>query len=195
MRDRERKWGRVWRIYLCACRVAAAWCPLSVRSETSFTTYLHILKPSCNIASAVFCLRCNQFSASLSFMCNLFVWLTSYSDDLSYFISMCHGVYIMPSFVLSITPWWFTLGKAPLKRTHKGKKENPDQTKKVNLENWQRHILFLCFLVTNEACNMYAFVWGFGDVKLLDILYRPINLFVVHQIQTGRVSTWQQEAI
>lgn len=51
-----------------------------------FTTYLHILKPSCNIAShssAVVCCRSHQFSASLSFMCNLFVWLTSsYSDHL-----------------------------------------------------------------------------------------------------------------
>lgn len=52
--------------------------------RTYFTTYLHILKPSCNIASAVFCCRSHQFSASLSFMCNLFVWLTSsHSDYLS----------------------------------------------------------------------------------------------------------------
>lgn len=52
--------------------------------RTYFTMYLHILKPSCNIAShfsAVVCCRSHQFSASLSFMCNLFVWLTSsYSD-------------------------------------------------------------------------------------------------------------------
>lgn len=49
--------------------------------------YLHISKPSCNIASQssdVVCCRSHQFSASLSFICNLFVWPTSsYSNHLS----------------------------------------------------------------------------------------------------------------
>lgn len=71
---------------MCGCvfRVAAAAHAL----RTYFTTYLHILKPSCNIASqasAVVCCRSHQFCASLSFMCNLFVWLTSsFSDHLSW---------------------------------------------------------------------------------------------------------------
>lgn len=72
----------MWRICGCVCRVAAA-----ARVLTAyFTTYLHISKPSCNIgsqSSAVVCCRSHQFSASLSFMCNLFVWPTSsYSHHL-----------------------------------------------------------------------------------------------------------------
>lgn len=56
-----------------------------LRGPTS-PTYLHICKPSCDIASQTRADVCcsHQFSASLSFMCNLFVWLTSsYSSHLS----------------------------------------------------------------------------------------------------------------
>lgn len=83
-KDKDREYGEYEEYVGFACRiVAATTCPL----KTDFTTYLHILKPSCNIAlesSADVCCSSHQFSASLSFMCNLFVWLTSsYSGHLN----------------------------------------------------------------------------------------------------------------
>lgn len=83
--ESERERERIANICGSACWVAAA---TACALRTNFTTYLHILKPSCNIASyssADVCCCSHQFSASLSFICNLFVWLTfSYSGHFSW---------------------------------------------------------------------------------------------------------------
>lgn len=83
--ERKRERERIANICGSACWVAAA---TACALRTNFTTYLHILKPSCNIASyssADVCCCSHQFSASLSFICNLFVWLTfSYSGHFSW---------------------------------------------------------------------------------------------------------------
>lgn len=105
MRARGKERERVWGICRRVCRMAAAVSALT----TYFTTYLHILKPSCNIASqssAVACCRSHQFSASLSFMCNLFVWLTSsYWDYLSWATSCPYVTECILCYLLYYLHW------------------------------------------------------------------------------------------
>lgn len=90
--------------------VFSRWQQQPLCSEAYFTTYLHILKPSCNIAFPVLC--CCLLPLSPIFclivihvqsvcLANLLAFRPSQQ---SYFMSVCHRVYFVLSFVLSASP-------------------------------------------------------------------------------------------
>lgn len=109
-KDRETEKERVRSICGCAWKVAAARCPSLCAQNLlhNLPAYFKALMQYCFCCfllplSPIFCLIVIHVQSVC--LANLLAFRLSQQ---SYFMSMCHWVYFMLSFVLSASPWWFT---------------------------------------------------------------------------------------